>query len=102
MLAAAARAQRSASKLVAEKPRFRVEWLISRLSEKATAIPEVGCRSSSRSQLAFEPRANTVRWLGRAARARMEVHHALRSWPWRALWLLESRGVVKSSCQGGS
>jgi hypothetical protein len=100
-LAAAARAQRSASKLVAEKPRCRVVWLVSWLLETATATPEVGCWSSSLSQLAFEPRANTVRWLGRAERARMEVHHAFRSSPWRALWLLENRGAVKSSCQGG-
>ena len=64
--------------------------------------PCCGLRSSSRFQLDLEPRANTVRWSGRAMRARMAVLHAFRSSPWRVLWLQVRRGRARFSCHGGA
>ena len=79
MLAAEARAQRSAYKSVVEKPSWRVEWVVSRLLVKETVDLVAGCRSPSRFQLDLVPQMNIVRRSGRAMRARMAVLHAFRS-----------------------
>ncbi len=49
------------SKSVAEKPSWQAKWPDSWLVEKEVVIANAGWRSSSRSQLDLDPRANTVR-----------------------------------------